>query len=183
MKPPLISFFLLSRVIFHFIYLISKTWYRKMRFLRLFYRHFDAKNILNGAYFLGITSRWPLFMCKQSDYSLNSLQYYVRISFANDYLYSIFMLQAVQVNSMPLILSCPISVLFSRGSSFCFFCCRLANYGHPFASGMDWHHIAECSVNVTYMNWANRGTGVVTACLEYKCQWIAKRNHEMYRKQ
>ena len=112
MKPPLISFFLLSRVIFHFIYLISKTWYRKMRFLRLFYRHFDAKNILNGAYFLGITSRWPLFMCKQSDYSLNSLQYYVRISFANDYLFSIFMLQAVQVNSMPLILSCPISQCF-----------------------------------------------------------------------
>lgn len=112
MKPPLISFFLLSRVIFRFIYLISKTWYRKMRFLLLFYRHFDAKNILNDAYFLGITSRWPLFMCKQSDYSLNSLQYYVRISFAKDYLYSIFMLQAVQVNSMPLILSCPIFQCF-----------------------------------------------------------------------
>lgn len=108
-----------------------------MRFLRLFYRHFDAKNILTMVIFLGITSRWPLFMCKQSDYSLNSLQYCIRISFANDYLYSIFMLQAVQVNSIPLI---------------CFFCCRLANYGHPFASGMDWHHIAECSVNVTYMN-------------------------------
>ena len=127
-----------------------------MRFLRLFYRHFDAKNILNDAYFLGITSRWPLFMCKQSDYSLNSLQYYVRISFANDYLYSIFMLQAVQVNSMPLILSCPISQCFlvvgHRFVSFVFALQTLANYGHPFASGMDWHHIAECSVNVTYMN-------------------------------
>ena len=153
MKPPLISFFLLSRVIFHFIYLISKTWYRKMRFLRLFYRHFDAKNILNDGYFLGITSRWPLFMCKQSEYSLNSLQYYVRISFANDVLVFNFYVtsSSSQFYTSDFVLSY-LSVLFSRGSSFCFFCCRLANYGHPFASGMDWHHIAECSVNVTYMN-------------------------------
>ena len=153
MKPPLISFFLLSRVIFHFIYLISKTWYRKMRFLRLFYRHFDAKNILNDGYFLGITSRWPLFMCKQSEYSLNSLQYYVRISFANDVLVFNFYVtsSSSQFYTSDFVLSY-FSVLFSRGSSFCFFCCRLANYGHPFASGMDWHHIAECSVNVTYMN-------------------------------
>ena len=173
MKPPLISCYLLSRVIFHFIYLISKTWYRKMRFLRLFYRHFDAKNILNDGYFLGITSRWPLFMCKQSEYSLNSLQYYVRISFANDVLVFNFYVtsSSSQFYTSDFVLSY-LSVLFSRGSSFCFFCCRLANYGHPFASGMDWHHIAECSVNVpvnvTYINWANRGTGVVTACLEYK---------------
>ena len=128
-----------------------------MRFLRLFYRHFDAKNILNDGYFLGITSRWPLFMCKQSEYSLNSLQYYVRISFANDVLVFNFYVtsSSSQFYTSDFVLSY-LSVLFSRGSSFCFCCCRLANYGHPFASGMDWHHIAECSVNVpvnvTYIN-------------------------------
>ena len=115
-----------------------------MRFLRLFYRHFDAKNILNDGYFLGITSRWPLFMCKQSEYSLNSLQYYVRISFANDVLVFNFYVtsSSSQFYTSDFVLSY-LSVLFSRGSSFCFFCCRLANYGHPFASGMDWHHIAS----------------------------------------